>query len=101
MSRPVKDINELIPWQEISPGGEVCEGGPARLVKTGEWRSNVPVWEPDKCKQCLLCAPFCPDSSIPVTDGKRGDFDLDHCKGCGICWKVCPFQAIHMEKEVR
>ena len=101
MSRPVKDINELIPWQEISPGGEVCEGGTARLVKTGEWRSNVPVWEPDKSKQCLLCAPFCPDSSIPVTDGKRGDFDLDHCKGCGICWKVCPFQAIHMEKEVR
>ena len=101
MSRPVKDINELIPWQEISPGGEVCEEGTARLVKTGEWRSNVPVWEPDKCKQCLLCAPFCPDSSIPVTDGKRGDFDLDHCKGCGICWKVCPFQAIHMEKEVR
>ena len=101
MSRSAKDINELIPWQEISPGGEICEGGTARLVHTGEWRSDVPVWERDKCKQCLLCAPFCPDSSIPVTDGKRGEFDLDHCKGCGICWKVCPFQAIHMEKEVR
>ena len=101
MSRLAKDINELIPWQEISPGGEICEGGTARLVNTGAWRSDVPVWEQDKCKQCLLCAPFCPDSSIPVTDGKRGDFDLDHCKGCGICWKVCPFQAIHMEKEVR
>ena len=61
----------------------------------------MPVWESDKCKQCLLCAPFCPDSSIPVQDGKRLGFDLDHCKGCGICWKVCPFQAIHMEEEVR
>ena len=101
MSRLAKDINEQIPWQEISPGGEICEGGTARLVRTGDWRSDMPVWERDKCKQCLLCAPFCPDSSIPVTDGKRGDFDLDHCKGCGICWKVCPFQAIHMEKEVR
>ncbi len=101
MSRSAKDINEQIPWQETNPGGEIYEGGTARLVNTGAWRSDVPVWESDKCKQCLLCAPFCPDSSIPVTDGKRGDFDLDHCKGCGICWKVCPFQAIHMEKEVR
>ena len=101
MSRLAKDINEQIPWQEINPGGEIYEGGTARLVNTGAWRSDVPVWERDKCKQCLLCAPFCPDSSIPVADGKRGDFDLDHCKGCGICWKVCPFQAIHMEKEVR
>ena len=101
MSRSAKDINEQIPWQEISPGGEICEGGTARLVKTGEWRSNVPVWEADKCKQCLLCAPYCPDSSIPVPAGKRGEFDLDHCKGCGICAKVCPFGAIRMEKEVR
>ena len=44
----------------------------------------------EKCKQCLLCAPFCPDSSIPVREGKRLDFDYDHCKGCGICAKVCP-----------
>ena len=101
MSRSAKDINEQIPWQEISPGGEICEGGTARLVKTGEWRSNVPVWEADKCKQCLLGAPYCPDSSIPGTAGKRGEFDLDHCKGCGICAKVCPFGAIRMEKEVR
>ena len=40
MSRLAKDINEQIPWQEISPGGEICEGGTARLVHTGEWRSN-------------------------------------------------------------
>ena len=41
MSRPVKDINELIPWQEISPGGEVCEGGTARLVKTCNFTAIV------------------------------------------------------------
>ena len=101
MSRSAKDINEQISWQEITPGGEIAEGGTARLTQTGEWRSDVPVWEPDKCKQCLLCAPFCPDPSIPVREGKRLDFDFDHCKGCGICWKVCPFGAIRMEKEVR
>ena len=101
MNRIAKDLNERSRWQEMTPGGEIYEGGTARAVMTGEWRSDVPVWEPDKCKQCLLCAPFCPDASIPVKDGKRLEFDLDHCKGCGICWKVCPFQAIHMEQEVR
>ena len=99
MIRRANDINEQSPWQELTPGGEIYEPATAQAVRTGEWRSDVPVWELDQCKQCLLCAPFCPDSSIPVTDGRRGEFDLDHCKGCGICWKVCPFHAIHMEKE--
>ena len=99
MIRDAKDINEQTPWQEMTPGGEIYEAATSLSVRTGEWRSDVPVWEAAKCKQCLLCAPFCPDSSIPVRDGLRYDFDLHHCKGCGICWKVCPFQAIHMEKE--
>ena len=47
----------------------------------------------------MMCTPFCPDSSIPVTNGKRSDFDYDHCKGCGICYTVCPFGAIEW-KEV-
>ena len=101
MNRRAKDISEHSPWQELTPGGEIYEGGTARLTITGEWRSNVPVWEQDKCKQCLLCAPFCPDASIPVRDGKRLDFDFDHCKGCGICANACPFGAIRMEQEVR
>lgn len=101
MKYKAENINEQTPWQEITPGGEIYEGGTSKLVKTGEWRSMVVVWEPEKCKQCLLCAPFCPDSSIPVQDGKRGAFDLDHCKGCGICYTVCPFEAIRFEKEVK
>ncbi len=95
-----KDINEHSPWQEMTVGGEIYEGGTSRLTITGEWRSNIPVWNPSVCRQCLLCAPFCPDSSIPVRDGKRWDFDFDHCKGCGICAEVCPFQAIQMKEEV-
>ena len=60
---------------------------------------NTPhVFKADLCKQCLLCAPVCPDSSIPVAEGKRGEFDYDHCKGCGICAKVCPFDAIEMKE---
>jgi len=99
MIRKAKDINEKTPWQEMTLGGEIAEGGTSRLTMTGQWRSDRPVYIAQNCKQCLLCAPFCPDSSIPVTDGKRGDFDLDHCKGCGICYKICPFAAIEFVKE--
>ena len=101
MIRKALEIDEQTPWQEMTLGGEIYEGGTARAVITGDWRSDVPVWDMTKCKQCLLCAPCCPDSSIPVVNGKRLEFDFDHCKGCGICWKVCPFGAIEMKKEER
>ena len=39
-----------------------------------------------------------PATSIPVSDGKRQEFDYGHCKGCGICAKVCPFGAIEMKE---
>ncbi len=99
MSKKAAEINEQIPWQELTTGCEIYEPGTSRLTMTGEWRSKIPVFHKEKCKQCLLCAPFCPDSSIPVKDGKREDFDYDHCKGCGICVTVCPFDAIEW-KEV-
>ena len=99
MIRQPKDINEQTPWQEMTLGGEIAEPYTSVRTMTGEWRSNRPVYIADKCKQCLLCAPFCPDSSIPVKDGKRLDFDYDHCRGCGICYKVCPFSAIEFVKE--
>ncbi len=99
MFRKAEDIKETSPWQELTTGCEIYEGGTSRLLHTGEWRSMIPSWDQEKCKQCLLCTPFCPDSSIPVSEGKRKDFDFDHCKGCGICYKVCPFGAIEW-KEV-
>ena len=46
-----ENINEKSPWQEMTPGGEIYEGGTARLTKTGEWRSNVPVWDQGLCRQ--------------------------------------------------
>ena len=99
MIKKAAEIHEQTPWQEMTIGGEIYESGTSRAIHTGEWRSMRPIWDRDKCKQCLLCAPFCPDSSIPIRDRKRENFDLDHCKGCGICWKVCPFQAIKFVKE--
>lgn len=93
------DINDQSKYYEMTPGGVIGESGTARLTKTGEWRTVTPVFIADKCKQCLLCVPVCPDVAIPVKDGKRGEFDLEYCKGCGICANVCPFDAIEFGKE--
>ena len=92
------EINEKSPWQDITEGNKIFEPATSRHFCTGEWRTSTPVFDKEKCKQCLLCFPVCPDSSIPVKDGKRKDFDYDHCKGCGICAKVCPFGAITMKE---
>ena len=99
MITKAKDINEKITWQEITTGAEIYEPATSLLVETGDWRVMTPVFKEDDCKQCMLCVLYCPDSSIPVKNNKRRDFDLVHCKGCGICAKVCPFKAIEMVKE--
>lgn len=93
------EINELTPWQEMTIAGEIYEGGTSVLVNTGDWRTVTPTFIEEKCTHCMYCVPYCPDSAIPVKDGKRLDFDFMHCKGCGICYKVCPFKAITFEKE--
>lgn len=100
MFKSAKNINEHSPWQDLTPGAEIYEPATSKLVKTGEWRVLTPFFDNTRCKQCMLCVPYCPDASIPVVDGKRLDTDLDYCKGCGICAKVCHFGAISMEKEV-
>ena len=84
-------------WQDLTEGMIVAGAGTSKDFHTGEWTSVKPEFIEDKCKQCLLCVPVCPDSCIPVKDMKRGAFDYDHCKGCGICVKACPFGAITME----
>lgn len=101
MRTDVTKINEKTPHGELTEALEIFAGGTSKLFITGEWRNNTPSWNTEKCKQCLLCTPCCPDSSIPVENGKRLTFDLDHCKGCGICAKVCPFGAIEMKEGVQ
>ena len=92
-------IDKNTPVEDMTPGGEIYQSGNAREFKTGDWRCMCPVWISEKCTQCGLCFPVCPDDSIPVnSEGKRGDFDYDYCKGCGVCSKVCPFGAIEMKE---
>ena len=86
----MKDINIHTKWQDMTLGAAVIASGNSIDFKTGDWRNFVPTWNKDKCIHCFLCVPTCPDSSIPVKDGKRLDFDFDFCKGCGVCYKTCP-----------
>ena len=98
MRTDINKINETTPHQGLTEGLHMYAAATSKQFKTGEWRTNTPVFYEEKCKQCLLCVPVCPDSSIPVVDCKRTDFDYDHCKGCGICVKACPFGAIEMRE---
>lgn len=94
------NINKNTPWQDLTPGGDIYQAGNAVEFKTGDWRSVRPVFLSEKCKQCGLCFPVCPDNAIPVgKDQKRQDFNYDYCKGCGVCAKTCPFGAIEMKGE--
>lgn len=98
MRTDVTKINETTPHQELTEGLMIFAGGTSKSFNTGEWRTNTPVYHKDKCKQCLLCTPACPDSCIPVQNSQRQEFDMEHCKGCGICAAVCPFGAIEMKE---
>ena len=87
----------LVSWKEITHGSHIFEAGNAVNFKTGDWRSQKPVLLKDKCRDCLLCFPVCPDSAIMINDGKMEGFNLDFCKGCLVCKEVCPFKAIEKE----
>jgi len=86
-------------WKEIPIGGLILEAGNAEEYKTGSWRTFRPVVDKEKCKNCLLCWIYCPDSSIKVENEKMEGFYYDYCKGCGICKNICPFNAIKMIEE--
>ena len=94
-------MNKITPnstAEEMTEAGDIYQAANSLEFKTGDWRSQKPIFLSDKCKQCGLCFPVCPDDSIPVNkDQKREDFNYDYCKGCGVCAKVCPFGAIIME----
>lgn len=88
-------------WNELPIGGLIPKSGTAEEFETGDWRTERPILDKNKCINCLMCWIYCPDSAIIVKDGKLEGFDLKHCKGCGICAEECPkkVKAITMVPE--
>ena len=78
--------------------GAVVKGGSSLNYKTGNWRDQRPVVNPDRCQKCGLCKEVCPDDSVK-TVSELYEIDYDYCKGCGICAHECAADAIKMVPE--
>ena len=81
-------------WKDIPIGGMILEAGNSAEYETGGWRTFRPVMDKEKCKNCLFCWIYCPDSAIQVENEKIKEIDLKYCKGCGICAAECPAKSI-------
>ena len=86
-------------WKDIEIGFIVTEPGSASQYRTGDWRSQKPIFELEKCIKCGLCYIYCPEGCI--RQNAEGDFEADmyYCKGCGICARECPKEVITMVEE--
>ncbi|MFA0784889.1 2-oxoacid:acceptor oxidoreductase family protein [Fervidibacter sacchari] len=80
-------------WKELPMGGVIPEPATSAMYRTGSWRLERPIFDPQKCVQCLMCWLVCPDASIILENGKVVGIDYDHCKGCGLCSLQCPPKA--------
>ena len=86
-------------WKDLPIGTQIIKPGSSENFKTGDWRTNRPIIDLEKCIHCFLCWVYCPDSSVLVSNEKVTGIDYDFCKGCGICAEECPKDAISMKLE--
>ena len=69
------------------------------VLNTGDWRSERPILDRERCQHCGQCWLVCPTRSIHLEEGLGFQVDLAFCKGCGLCAEECSFGAISMERE--
>jgi pyruvate ferredoxin oxidoreductase delta subunit len=86
-------------WKDIEIGAIVVEPGNTRQYKTGDWRSQVPTYNFNRCIKCGMCQLFCPEGCIEQNDEGNFEANLFWCKGCGICARECPTAVITMKEE--
>jgi len=91
---------EVLPsWRELLPGCVVIEAGNAKQYRTGDWKSERPVSNHEKCIKCGICYLFCPEGCIGQNEDGYFEANLYYCKGCGICARECWTEAIEMVEE--
>lgn len=78
--------------------GPVGEG--IYAANTGDWRTQRPEIDPEKCSRCGTCLLYCPTNSVRRIEG-RFVIDLGYCKGCAVCAAECPKRCIAMIREGR
>ena len=86
-------------WKDLEVGNIVIEPGSARQYRTGDWRSERPIVDKNKCVKCGLCFIFCPEGCIEQDAEGYFTANLFYCKGCGICARECWPKAITMVEE--
>jgi len=96
---PVFKEEKLPSWRELLAGCVVVEPGNAKSYRTGDWRSDRPIWNRDRCIKCGICFLFCPEGCVRQDRDGYFEADLYYCKGCGICACECWTQAITMVEE--
>ncbi|MBU0496416.1 MAG: DUF362 domain-containing protein [Candidatus Thermoplasmatota archaeon] len=71
-------------------------GGVTKETKLRIHHSSRPVFNPDACTHCGICAEVCPFNALKIThntwEKKKGA-----CFGCGVCVNNCTQQALTFE----
>ena len=93
-----KNETELT-WKDLEIGCIVTEPGSSREYRTGDWRSQRPTYNFNKCIKCGLCQIYCPEGCIGQNAEGYFQSNLFWCKGCGICSRECPTKVISMVNE--
>ncbi len=95
----MKKSESELTWKDLEVGCIVTEPGSSREYRTGDWRSQKPTYDFNKCIKCGVCQIYCPEGCIGQNTEGYFEANLFWCKGCGICSRECPTKVITMVNE--
>ena len=85
--------------KDLEIGAIATEPGSASQYRTGDWRSQRPTYDFNRCIKCAICQIFCPEGCIEQNSEGYFEANLYYCKGCGICARECWTKVITMIEE--